>query len=423
MSSLKKNTIYLYLLTGSNYLFSLATIPFLTRVLGPETFGDLGFAMAIGVYFNLIFDLGFILSGTKQVADNTNDKYELSKILTSITTIKLIILFFCSFAILIISSYVTELQNNIKLILLFMVVSFMNSLLPDYMYRGLEDMKILTIRGVITRGIFTFLVFCFLRRPSQVIMVPIFHIIGGIVVLIIVYWDLVKRLNIKFCKIDLTHLKVTFKRSIPFFLSRIASSIYNVTNTVILGLLYPGNAVVGYYSSAEKFKSITAQGCSPIADSFYPYMIRTKDFIKLIKTTIILEIPIIIGCVLLFIWAKPICILVFGEVYSDSYLLLRWIIPMMALTLPTYMFGFPALTPLNKANWANISVEIATINQIIGLVILFSINSISAISLCILTLISESLVFIIRVIGFSKGLKIYRRLTHSNNSKTFGSAV
>lgn len=409
MSSLRQNTVYLYILTGSNYLFSLATIPFLTRILGPETFGNLGFAMAIGVYFNLIFDLGFILSGTRQVTENVNNRDELSRILTSISIIKLLLLLICIILILIVSSYVVEIRNNVKLITLFMIVSFLNSLLPDYLYRGLEDMKILTIRGVVTRGVFTVLVFCFLRNASQVLLVPVFYIIGGIFILTIVYWDLVKRLKIRFSGIDYYHIKVTFRKSLPFFLSRIASSIYNVTNTVILGIIYPGNAVVGYYSSVDKFKSITAQGCSPIADSFYPYMIRTKDFSKLIKITILLEIPILVGCIVLYIWAKPICTLAFGEEYTDTYLLLYWIIPIMALTLPTYMLGFPALTPLNRAKWANISVEIATINQIIGLIILFSINSITAISLCVLTLISESLVLIIRCISFSKGYKDYRR--------------
>ena len=43
---LATNTIMLYVLTLSNYVFSLLTVPYQTRVLGPELYGIIGFAIA-----------------------------------------------------------------------------------------------------------------------------------------------------------------------------------------------------------------------------------------------------------------------------------------------------------------------------------------------------------------------------------------
>ena len=60
MGKLAKNTFFLYALTAANYLFGLATIPYISRILGPSIFGNLGFAMAFGAYFSLIIDFGFI---------------------------------------------------------------------------------------------------------------------------------------------------------------------------------------------------------------------------------------------------------------------------------------------------------------------------------------------------------------------------
>ena len=36
------NTIYLYIMTISTYVLNLLTIPYLTRVLGPTIYGEIG---------------------------------------------------------------------------------------------------------------------------------------------------------------------------------------------------------------------------------------------------------------------------------------------------------------------------------------------------------------------------------------------
>lgn len=290
MASLTTNTIYLYALTASNYLFGLATIPYLTRILGPEIYGNLGFAMALGVYFNLIIDFGFLLSGTKRATIYSNNYIELSKIFTGISLIKGTFTLILLLLLTVLSYCVEEFKDNYILLFLFLLVSFFTSLLPDYIYRGLEDMKMVTLRGVITRGVFTILIFVFLKTPEQIYYVPLFQLIGALIVLIWVLFDISKRYNITLRKIDKNYIYSLLKESLPYFISRIASSIYNVTNTIILGLFYPNNVIVGYYTSAEKFKTLASMGCSPVADSFYPYMIRTKNYNKLIKTTLLLAI-------------------------------------------------------------------------------------------------------------------------------------
>lgn len=408
MASLAKNTIYLYILTISNYLFGLATIPYLTRILGPEQFGNLGFAMAFGGYFNIIIDFGFILSATKKVALNANNKIELSKIFLGVSAAKILIFLFLLLCLLISSHWIREINDNLILLILFLVLGLFTSLLPDYIYRGLENMKIIAVRGVIIRAIFVLLIFIFLKKPTQIYLVPIFQTIGAIIVITWMIWDLKKNIGLINIPVKLSYIFYLIKDSFEYFISRIASSIYNVTNTLILGFIFPGRSIVGFYSSADRIRGLAGQACSPLADSFYPYMLKTKNYSKLIKTILVFQIPILIGLTILYIWAKPICIIVFGAEYGETYLILRWMLPIMAITLPQYMLGFPALTPIGKAKWANISVEIATINQLIGLTILLFLNNITAIHLCILTLISECLCLLVRISVLLKNKKLIK---------------
>src|SRR5690606_28065130 len=93
------NTIMLYLLTFSSYFFGFISLPYQTRVLGPEYYGRVGFALAFMVFFKLFIDFGFLLSATEEVAKHHRDKQKLSEIVTAVNILKCI-LSFISFIIL-----------------------------------------------------------------------------------------------------------------------------------------------------------------------------------------------------------------------------------------------------------------------------------------------------------------------------------
>ena len=393
--SLLKNTIYLYLLTFSNYIFGFVTIPYLTRILGPEVFGVLGFAMAFHAYFCLILDFGFLLSGTKKVAEYADDCIELAKIVSSIIYIKVFLFVILSIILLITCLLNHYLWANCKILFCYLLLAGVSSMMPDFLYRGLEKMEIITIRTLIIRCIFTSLIFVFLKSAAQYCLVPIFQILGTVVALMWVYNDLHKNLKIHIVKVHLKYVLSLFCDSYQYFLSRIASSVYNVTNTVILGFVYSNSNIIGLYTAAEKIKLIVGQVCAPVADSFYPYMLRTKDFSRMIKVTILLELFIIIGCVLMWIYAEYICITLFGQSFVTASSILRYMLPLIAIALPTFMFGFPALSPIGYAKWANYSIEIAMLNQVIGMSFLFFFKSVNVFSICIVTFISEFISLII----------------------------
>ena len=66
-----------------NYLVPLATFPYLTRVLGPEQFGVLGYATAIAVYGTVFTEWGFNLSGPKAVVELRGEPQALNTLVWS----------------------------------------------------------------------------------------------------------------------------------------------------------------------------------------------------------------------------------------------------------------------------------------------------------------------------------------------------
>jgi hypothetical protein len=89
---LVKNALLLYVVQFSSYLFPLATLPFLSRVLHPEKFGLVVFSQAFVWYFLTLSDYGFALTATRKVAAHRDESEELSRIFSSVMGAKLLLM-------------------------------------------------------------------------------------------------------------------------------------------------------------------------------------------------------------------------------------------------------------------------------------------------------------------------------------------
>ena len=394
--TLLKNTVMLYILTFSTYLFGFITIPYQTRVLGPEIYGILGFAQSCAIYIQLILDFGFILSATEDVAKHREDRRELSKILSGVLACKTVLAAAVLLFVAGVCVVVPKFRQDALLYILFFVYIFINSLLPDFLYRGLEKMSAITYRTVLVKLFFTVAVFIFLRNPGQYYAIPVLNACGALGACLWTYFDVYHRLGIRLVKVEPAYIWVTMKRSSGYFWSRIATTIYGATNSLIIGFVYPTGPTMGYYTASEKLMTTARSVFSPIADSLYPYMVRNRDY-KLVKKILCVLMPVIIlGCCVVGIYAEPFCALMFGEEYRQSGDMLRLLLPVVVISLPTYLLGFPMLSPMGLAKYVNISVLIGAIVHACQLGALYLLGLLTVKYVCIATCITEFLILFIR---------------------------
>lgn len=408
--NLLKNTVMLYLLQFSTYLLALLVAPYQTRVLGAEVYGGfLEASVSIVIYFQMIIDFGFLLSATEEVSRSRDNKEKLGNILTSVTFAK-IFLAAVSFVIMItLCKVIPAWEQKQTVIILTFIASFLNSMIPDFLYRGLERMSAITIRTVLIKVFFTVCNFIFLKGPEDVWVVPMLNVVGNGVALLFAYIHVAKSLDIHFEKANIKNVLGQLRRSSVFFYSRIATTAYTALNTVILDIITQSGAATGYYTSANKLITAGKNGLSPVADSLYPYMAKHKDFSLVKKVLLVAEPIIFVGCAVVFIVAEPFCVWFFGEEFREAGNVLRAMLPIGIVIFPSYILGFPMLTAMGISKHANYSTIFGSLFHLTLLGVLFLCGQINMMSLALSVSATETVILLYRIVVIYKNRHLMKK--------------
>ncbi|EUJ40097.1 polysaccharide biosynthesis protein [Listeria weihenstephanensis FSL R9-0317] len=169
------NTLFLYILTFSGYFFSLVTVPYQTRILGPEFYGKVGFAVAMMTYFRLIIDFGFILSATADISKNREDKQEVARIYTAVmyakgllTAVSLVVLLGICYA-------VPMFRQDIFLYVLTFASVAVSAFLPDFFISRIGDNETNHHSNGSDSSIFCMYDFPLSKKPSTLLLRSTIH--------------------------------------------------------------------------------------------------------------------------------------------------------------------------------------------------------------------------------------------------------
>lgn len=366
---LKDNFFSLSLLQGANYLLPLITVPYLVRVLGIEKFGLIMFAQAFITYITIITDYGFNLSATRQIAIYREEKKKLSEIFSAVFSIKLLLLLACSIILIVLVFSFDKFYDNFKVYFFYFGIVIGNVLFPVWIFQGLENMRYITLLNLLSKVVFTLLIFVYIKSPDDFLLAPIFQSLGYIIAGSISLFIIIKKFEIQLRVPQISLIKYYFADSTPYFISRVSASLYTNTNTFIIGLVL-GNSFVGIYTSAEKiFNAITSM-YTPLNDALYPYMSKNKNialFKKIFWAAIVLNTIICLG---IGLGSDFIIQLIYGSGFNITADLLKIFALVCFFMVPAILLGYPLLGALGFQKYANYSVVCASILHVILLLLL-----------------------------------------------------
>lgn len=368
--SLRRTVLSLYLVQFASYATPLATLPWLTRVLGPTGYGRLSFCAAVTSYFILFADYGFNFSATREIAQLRDDPAGRSAVFWNTLAIKAV-LAAIGLPIMLGLTFVLHRLAADRSLLLVTYLSVVGTVLtPTWYFQGTERQPLFSAITVGVRVLSVPATIALVRSAGDITWAAAVSSSTPVVIGIICLWLLVSRGDVQYRPIRARELVETIKSGWHLFLSTASVSLYGATNTVVLGMV-AGSAAVGHYSAAEKVVQAAQGMLAPINQSVYPRVSRLmkesrEDAYALIRRVLRVQGGISLALsAFLFIVAPILIRIVYGAQYEPTIAVLRWLSFLPFLVGLSNVFGIHTMLALGmKRSVSRILLAAGAINLV-----------------------------------------------------------
>ena len=253
-SNIKINSIYVTIFQVFNLLIPLIIAPYAARVLGPIGLGEIAYAKAIYIYFQLLVGLGSGIYGQRLIARSKDDYKSISiaflelwflRVLLAITGILI-------FSIMIISS---EFIITIKILLFVQIIDLSINLFDiSWFYYGIQNFKKVIITQAAFKLITVLTIFLFVNNYDDGYKYLLCFSVPALLSYIFMWRNINSFISFKY------FLKIKpfkhFKKIIFLFIPFIGVVLFSHVDRLLIGYITGDMAEVGIYEMAFKFIAI-----------------------------------------------------------------------------------------------------------------------------------------------------------------------
>lgn len=392
---LTSNIIYLYFLTLAKILFPLLTFPYLTRVLSVETYGMVSYVRATIIYMQIFVEFGFGLSAVKDIARSRNNQKVVGEITGNVIAAK-IFLSVLAFIILFILCYqVPILYQNMAYALTSFGVVFLSIFILDFLFRGLEEMQLVSLSYIIMKGISMIFTFVLVYSDDTVLWIPILDLVSSVIAIFFVEYKL-RKFSIKIKVTNMVDVWHTLRDSFVYFISNMATTAFGALNTMLIGVYIPDAREIAYWSVAMTLISGAQALYNPIIGGIYPQMVKNPS-VKILKNVFSIFMPmVVLGCVFTYFFADKIIYIINGPNYERAAFLLKTLIPVLIFSFPAMLIGWPTLGAIDKAESVTKTTIFTSIFQMVGLFVLLKVGIFTLFYIAILRGLTEAVLLFSR---------------------------
>ena len=409
MASVKKNFLYNIAYQILIIIVPLITTPYVSRCLGSNNIGVYSYTYSLVTYFTLFAGLSFAMYGQREIAYVQNDIHKRSCVFWEIQIFKTITYSIAIVAYIFLCLNYSEYKSILWINLLIVLGNYFD---VSWLFQGLENFKIITIRNFIIKISGCILIFIFVNNENDLL---IYVAINAITIFLgyLSLWVYVPQYTIK---IKMEEIKIfrNIRSIIELFIPMMASNVYNVLDKTMLGLL--GNArETGYYEQTTKIITLCMALVTAIGPVVYPRMsvqyANNNITAMKVKINYIYRFILCIACPIF--WgvlgiSENLCLWFFGSDFIGVNKILN-LYAVVLLIIPLSLISeYAILTPTNNQNKGSIAVCIgACVNFLLNILL---IPKEFAVGASIATIVAESIVTFIHlyfVRSYLNGKKLF----------------
>lgn len=385
---LRKNLFYLYVLTITKLLIPIAIMPYLSRVLSTEQYSIYSQVRACVTFINLFMDYGFIYTATKEISQYADDNKRICNIMSEITGAKLVLFAMILLFTALMLTFTKNFRGYTLYVLLTILAAGLINMLPDFLFRGLENMKLLSDRFLISKLITTALLLVMVKSEADFLYIAFLEMLCSVLALYITC----RRLKKDGIVIERKHLfGRTFKRlkeGFSVFLTTVAPSAYGALNTLFVGTLLPAVDVV-YWSISWSVISAGMNMYLPIVSAIFPRTVKDKNF-RVIKKMLNFCIPVLLLiCGAVIMLSDKTMLILGGTQYIKGKYTLMLLTPVLLFSFPGILVGFPVFGAVGSENKLRDIVVFSAVFHVAGLAAMRIFGRVTIVNVCLLRCATE----------------------------------
>ncbi len=247
----RKLIVNLGMLAGGEALskiLAFAAFAYLARILKPDVYGELEFALSVTLLFNLMVEGGLGLLGSREIAKNRQAALDLAYHIVLLR----FGLAFLSFFLLLFFTYLTDKALSQKtLIFWFGFTLFATPGSLQWFFQGFDWMQWVAVSSVIRWILFAGGVFLLVDDPGKVSILPFIELVSLSAVVALHYGFLRRAFGPLRIKWNRSLALRTLIQAVPMGLTQIMWGLKIYLPTIVLGLLVGGEEV-GWFGAGYR---------------------------------------------------------------------------------------------------------------------------------------------------------------------------
>ena len=265
---LVQNIAALYVVQFSNYLLPLLTVPYLSRVLGPDGWGAYVFFQSIGLFVWAVVEYSFTVTATREVAMNKDAIQARADWIAKVLGAKSLLSLAVILAAFVAFSLFPMVQNHSALFWWAIVWAITFGWNLQWYLQGLERMKLAATLDLIAKTVATVGIFLFVHNPEESWRAFAMQATANILTLLVALFVAYREVPFHFPSFDsaVSALHIGWR----IFTARLAVTFSATGNNFILGLFAPP-ALIGFFGGADKIVGATSSLlCNPVTQAVFP---------------------------------------------------------------------------------------------------------------------------------------------------------
>ena len=363
-----KNYLYNVVYQVLVLLVPLITVPYISRVLGPDLVGINSYTNSWMIFFMLVGQMGIALYGNREVAYHRDNVVDRSKIFWGIETLQGITILLALIAYLAAVLLFSTTFKRFFLLQSFWIIAA--GLDVSWYFMGMENFQRIVFRNMLVKLASVALIFLLVKNQGDlgkyIALLGLSNLVGNLTL-----WPYLKD-EIKWVPISTWHPFKHFYPALLLFIPTITTQVYLVVNRLMLGRMSTQNQL-GQFQNTDQIIKVVLAVATASGQVMLPHIANkfSKGDVKGIRDSLYnsfdfitaIAIPMMFGIMAI---AKRFAPWFLGKQFNDAGILMMIEAPVILFIGWSNVTGTQYLMPINRTKEYTVSVTVGAVINVIA---------------------------------------------------------